>query len=61
MCDDFTALYSLIQNGISENREFVVRSKILLLSKTLQDFHNRSADIGLVLQAVGQAGEYLSI
>ena len=52
----FTALYSLIQNEISENRKFVVWSKI-----AVQDFQNRSADIGLVKLAVGQAGEYLSI
>ena len=55
----FTALYSLIQNGNSENREFVLGSKIVLLSKTVRDFQNRSADIGLLKQAVGQAGHYL--
>ena len=36
-----------------------VRSKIFLFSKTVQDYWNRSADICLVMKAVGQAGHSL--
>ena len=47
--------------GIVKTRKLSVRPKIILFSKTVQDYGNRSADICLVMQAVGQAGHYLSM
>ena len=47
--------------GIVKARKVSVRSKIFLFSKTVQDYGNRSADICLVMQAVGQAGHSLSM
>ena len=41
--------------GIEETRQLSARPKIILFSKTVQDYGNRSADICLVVQAVGQA------
>ena len=38
-----------------------VRPKIILYSKTEQDYGNRLADICLVMQAVGQSGHSLSM
>ena len=46
--------------GIVKARKLRVRSKIFLLTKMVQDYGNRSADICLVMQAVGQAGYSLS-
>ena len=46
--------------GIVKTRKLSVRPKIILFSKTVQDYGNRSADICLVMQAVGQAGHSLS-
>ena len=45
--------------GIVKARKLIVSSKIILFSKTVQDYGNRSADICLVMQAVGQAGHSL--
>ena len=47
--------------GIVKARKLSVRSKIILFSKTVQDYGNRSANICLVMQAVGQAGHSLSL
>ena len=47
--------------GIVKARKLGVRSNIFLFSKTAQDCGNRSADISLVMQAVGQAGHFLSM
>ena len=47
--------------GIVKTRKLSVRPKIILFSKTVQDYGNRSADICLVMQAVGQVGYYLSM
>ena len=47
--------------GIAKAGKLGVRSKILLFSKTVRDNRNRSADISLVMQAVGQPGHSLSI
>ena len=50
------ACYLLAQNG-----KLRVRSKIILFSKKVQDYGNRSAGICPVMQAVGQAGYSLSM
>ena len=42
-------------------RKLWVRTKIILFSQTVQDHGNRSDDICLVMQAVGQAGHSLYI
>ena len=42
-------------------RKVGVKSKILLFSKIVQDYGNRSTGIGLFMQAVGQAGHDLSV
>ena len=47
--------------GIVKTRKLRARPKIILFSKTVQDYGNRSADICLVMQAVGQAGHSLSM
>ena len=47
--------------GIVKARKLRVRSKIFLLTKMAQDGGNKSADICLVMQAVGQAGNTLSM
>ena len=47
--------------GIAKAGKLGVRSKILLFSKTVRDNRNRSADICLVMQAVGQPGHSLSM
>ena len=47
--------------GIVKARKLGARSKIFLLFKTVQDYGNRSADICLVIQAVGLAGHSLSL
>ena len=47
--------------GIVIARKLSVRSKIILFSETVQDYGNISADICLVMQAVGQAGHSLSM
>ena len=41
--------------GIEKTRKLGVRSKIFLFSKMVQDYRDRSADIGLVMQAVGHS------
>ena len=46
--------------GIVKTRKLSVRPKIILFSKTMQDYGNRSAAICLVMQAVGQAGHSLN-
>ena len=43
---------------IVKNRKFGVRSKIFLLSRSVQDYGNRWADFYLVMQAVGWARYY---
>ena len=48
-------LYVPVQKGIVQTRKLGVRSKILLYSKMVLDCGNRSTDICLVMQAVGQA------
>ena len=45
--------------GILKAKKLGLRSKIFLFSKTVQDYGKRSADICLVMQAVGQAGHSL--
>ena len=45
--------------GIVKARRLSVRS--IFFSKTVQDYVNRSADICLAMQAVGQAGHSLSM
>ena len=47
--------------GIVKTRKLSVRPKIILFSKTVLDYGNRSTDICLVMQAVGQAGHSLSM
>ena len=47
--------------GIVKARKLGVRSNIFLFSKTAQDCGNRSTDISLVMQAVGQAEHSLSV
>ena len=47
--------------GIVKARALIVRSKIFLLSKMVQDYGNRSADICLVMQAVGLVAHSLSM
>ena len=47
--------------GILKAKKLGLRSKIFLFSKTVQDYENRSADICLVMQAVGQAEHSLSM
>ena len=47
--------------GIVKARKLSVSSKIMLFSKTVQDYGNRSADTYLVMQSVGQAGHSLSM
>ena len=47
--------------GIVKARKLGVRSKILLFSKTVQDYWNMLADISQVTSAVGQAGHYIYV
>ena len=47
--------------GTVKARKLGARSKIFLFSKTVQDCGNRSADICLIIQAVGQAAHSLSM
>ena len=47
--------------GIVKATKLSVKPKIILFSKMAQDYGNRSADICLVMQAVGQAGHSLSM
>ena len=47
--------------GIMKARKLGVRSTIFLFSTMVQDYGNRSTDICLVLQAVGQAAQSLSM
>ena len=47
--------------GIVKARKLGVKSKIFLLSKMVQDYGKISADICLVMQAVGQEGHSLSM
>ena len=47
--------------GIMKARKLGAGSKIFLFSKTVQDCENRSDDICLVMQAIGQAGHSHSI
>ena len=47
--------------GIGKARKLGVRSKIIMFSKTVQDYGSRSADICLVMQAVGQSRHSLSM
>ena len=42
--------------GTVKARKLGVRSKTFLFSKTVQGYGNRSADLGLLMQAVGQGG-----
>ena len=55
------ARYIPAQNGIVKARKFGERSKIFWVSKTVQDYGNRSADICPTMQAVGEAWHYLSM
>ena len=50
--------YVLPKMGIMKARKFGMKSKIFF-SKTVQYHGNRSADIYLVMQTVGQAGHSL--
>ena len=45
--------------GIVKTRKFGVRTKIFFFSKTAQNYGTTSADIYLVMQAVGQEGHSL--
>ena len=47
--------------GIVKATELKARPKMFLFSKAVEDYENRSADICLVMQAVGQAGHSLSL
>ena len=47
--------------GIMNAGKLSMRSKIILFAKKVQDYGNRSADICLATQAVGQAGHSLSM
>ena len=47
--------------GKVKTRKLSARPKIILFSETVQDYGNRSADICLVMQAVGPAGHSLSM
>ena len=47
--------------GIVKARKLGVRSKIFLVSKMVKVDGNRSADICLVMHAIGQAGHSLSM
>ena len=54
------ALHLEAQNGNKLNKFRINRKFRARSSKTVQDYGNRSADICLVMQAVGQVGHYLS-
>ena len=56
----FTDLYLPAINWNSKKIEFVARSKIFYFSKMVQGYGNRSADMCLVTQAIGQARLSLS-
>ena len=60
MRDIFTAVVYRPKMGMMKARKLAGRSKIFLFSKTVQDYGNRSADICIVMPAVGQVGFYLS-
>ena len=47
--------------GIVKARKLRERPKIILFSKTVLDYGNRSADIYLVIQTAGQAGNSISM
>ena len=47
--------------GVMKNRKLGVMSKIVLFSKTVQDFWNRSAEMCLVMLEIGLAGHSLSM
>ena len=47
--------------GKVKARKLGVGSKMLVFSKTVQDYGNRLADICLVMLAVGQVGHFLSM
>ena len=47
--------------GIVKTRKLSVGLKIILFSITVKDYGNRSADICLVMQGVGQAGHSLAM
>ena len=55
------ALYLTPKIGVVKNRKIGERSKIFLFSKTAQDCGNISTDICVVMQAVEQAGNSLSM
>ena len=61
MGDVLMARYVQPKMGIVKTRKLTVRPKIILFSKKVQDYGNRSADICLVMQAVGQAGHSISM
>ena len=61
MGDVLTACYVPVQMGIVKARKLSLRPKIILFSKAVQDYGNRLADLGLVMQTVGQAGHSLSM
>ena len=52
------ARYVPTQMGIVKARKLGARSKIFLISKMVQDYGNRSADICLVMQADKLTGAY---
>ena len=60
LCETFvgTVIYPP-KMGIVEARKLRVKSKIFMFSKTVHNYGNRSADICLGMQAVGQAGHSL--
>ena len=49
----FMAFCLLAQNGKSEKQKVLNEVKNILSSKTVQDYGNISADICLIMQAVG--------
>ena len=59
MWNIITECYALAQNGNIENKQVGSEGKNILFPKMVQDYRNRSADICLVMQAVGQAGHFL--
>ena len=61
MCDTYMALYLTPKIVVVKNRKSGKRSKIFLFSKTAQDCGNISTGICVVMQAVEQAGNSLSM
>ena len=61
MGDVLTACYVPAKMGIVKARKLSLRPKIILFSKAVQDYGNRSVGICLVMQTIGQAGHSLSM